>query len=106
MNAKANEVLANIRKTLEHDLGLENTPDTVVTETESESEDTDLTEAEVKFCEEGLAFIEASKYELEGFDEVGPEEIIEALEEIAEDEPALAEKVEEFFKRHGVEEAA
>lgn len=104
MNAKANAVLDNIRKTLEHDLGLENTPDTVVTETEVEEGD-DLTEAEVKFCEEGLAFIEAAKYELEGFEEVGPDEIIEALEEIAADEPALAPKVVEFFKRHGAEAA-
>lgn len=112
MNGKATEVLDNLRKTLEHDLGLANTSDSVVVENDAddveEQDDTEgesvaMTEAEIRFCEQGLAFIDAAQYEMEGFESVGPEEIIEALEEIAADDKRLAPKVIEFFKQHGAE---
>jgi hypothetical protein len=89
MNAKANAVLDNLRTTLEAQLNGTNLTDT------------DLTEAEAKFCEDGLAFIKASGYELENFDECGPDEVAEALEGIADDDESLSGKVTEFFELHG-----
>jgi hypothetical protein len=93
MNPKANAVLDNLRTTLESQLSGKNL------------NDADLQEAEQKFCEDGLAFIKASGYELENFDECGPDEIAEALDGIAEDDESLAPKVAEFFELHGITEA-
>ena len=92
MNPKANAVLDNLRTTLESQLKGVNLTDA------------DLKEAEQKFCEDGLAFIKASGYELENFDECGPDEIAEALDGIAEDDESLAPKVAEFFEMHGITE--
>lgn len=96
MNTKANAVLDNIRTTLEAQLSGKNLTDADLTEG-------DLTEAEIRFCEEGLAFIKASGYEMD-VDECGPEEVVEALEFIADDDASIATKVEEFFKLHNVVE--
>lgn len=93
MNTKANDILNKIRATLEQNLGNDNL---------AESEGS-LTEAEQKFCEDGLAFIAAAAYTLEGFDGgCTPEDIVDALESIAEDDESLSEKVAQFFELHGV----
>jgi hypothetical protein len=100
---KANAILDKLRTTLEQQLK----PDEgSLSETEVEMEtETPLDEAEQKFCESGLAFIKASGYELENFDECGPDEVIDALEQIADEDASIAPKVEEFFKLHNVVEA-
>src|SRR4051812_40350718 len=94
MNSKANAVLDNIRKTLETELESRN----------GVAADGGLTEAEQKFCEEGLAFIKGAEYEMEGFEEVGPDEVIEALASIAEDDENHVSAVEALFKKYGVVE--
>ena len=92
---KANAILDKLRNTLEQQL----TPPASV-------DNGELNEAEQKaFCESGLAFIKASGYELENFDECGPDEVIEAMEQIADEDASLAPKVAEFFKLHNVAEA-
>ena len=92
MNPKANAVLDNLRTTLESQIKGVNVTDA------------DLQEAEQKFREDGIAFITACGWELENADECGFDEIAEALEQIAEDDETLAEKVTEFFTLHGLTE--
>lgn len=102
---KANAILDKLRNTLEQQL---KPADGALSETETETEteqENELDEAAQKFCESGLAFIKASGYELENFDECGPDEVIEALEQIADEDQSIAPKVEEFFKLHNVAEA-
>lgn len=92
MNAKANQILESLREKLESQLNLQ-TEDV-------EIPDVGLTEAEAKFCEDGIAFIQAAQYELEGHEGCGPEQIRDALVAIAEDDENLEPKVVEFFKLH------
>jgi hypothetical protein len=100
---KANSILDKLRTTLEQRL---KPADGALSETETETEtETELDEAAQRFCESGLAFIKASGYELENFDECGPDEVIDALEQIADEDASIAPKVEEFFKLHNVAEA-
>lgn len=104
MNAKHNAVLDNIRKTLEQELEGKNLQNADINETDGADEGVELTEAEMRFCEDGMSFIQTSKYELENFNEYGPDHVIEALEMIAEDDPELAPAIEELFKKHNVVE--
>ena len=93
MNARATEVLNNIRKTLQTELEGTN------------AQSAPLSEEEQKFCSEGIAFAKKAGYELEGFEETNPEEVLEMLQSISDDEGGeVTEQVNALLSKYFEEE--
>lgn len=95
MNAHANEVLSNIRKTLQTELEGSNV------------QDVSLTEEEAKFCEEGVALAKKLGFELEGFEGASTDDVKDALEAVLEDEDTsdeMTEQIETLLSKYYVVE--
>ncbi len=93
MNLKANEVLTKLRAHLESEVGAPN------------AREVKLSEAEMEFCEEGVAFLNAKGLELENFESPTPDDVINALELVAEDNKELAPEITELLSKWQIIEA-